>query len=81
ATILAALKERRKGQTTLIIAHRLSTVLHADKIIVLAGGKVVQSGNHHSLSTSPGIYQQLCEIQGAIQQQLETDIIDVAKTQ
>ena len=80
ANILAALKARRQGQTTLIIAHRLSTVMHADKIIVLAGGKVVQDGDHQSLATIPGIYRQLCEIQGAIQQQLETDIDAAEKT-
>ncbi|MBV1878371.1 MAG: ABC transporter ATP-binding protein/permease [Pseudomonadales bacterium] len=65
ASILDALKEncRRLNQTTLIIAHRLSTVMHADKIIVLNKGKIAQSGNHESLANQPGIYQKLCEIQ------------------
>ena len=76
AKILKALKQRRQSQTTLIIAHRLSTVMHADQIIVLSGGKVDQLGTHQSLSQVSGIYHQLCEIQGAIQQQLETDIIE-----
>ncbi|MFT5098387.1 MAG: ATP-binding cassette subfamily B protein [Planctomycetaceae bacterium] len=80
ATILAALKERRQSQTTIIVAHRLSTVMHADQIIVLADGKVAQSGDHASLAKVPGIYMQLCEIQGAIQQQLEVDIFEADKS-
>tara|TARA_R110002072_G_scaffold64_5_gene335 strand:- start:1665 stop:3506 length:1842 start_codon:yes stop_codon:yes gene_type:complete len=81
ATILAALKKSRGAQTTIIVAHRLSTVMHADRIIVLADGKVVQNGNHVSLAQVPGIYRQLCEIQGAIQQQVEADISDSEKNQ
>ena len=72
--ILAALKKRRHQQTTIIVAHRLSSVMHADKILMLSNGKVVQEGNHDQLSTRAGIYQQLCEIQGAIQHQIELDV-------
>lgn len=74
ASILEALKQRRENQTTVIIAHRLSTVMHADQIIVLANGQVDQHGTHDSLRNVTGIYQQLCHIQGAIQEQLEADI-------
>jgi len=80
AQILDALKKRRKGGTTIIIAHRLSSVLHADKIIVLDEGRVVQEGNHQSLIQQPGIYHRLCDIQGAIQQQIESDLKDVRHT-
>lgn len=80
ATILRALKERREGHTTVIVAHRLSTVMHADQIIVLESGKISQQGNHATLSQQPGIYAQLCAIQGAIQQQLEQDLDDVEKS-
>ena len=77
AQILAALKERRSNQTTIIIAHRLSTVMHADKILMLNGGKIIQSGNHTSLSRTPGVYQRLCSIQGSIQTQIEDDLAEL----
>lgn len=72
--ILAALKETRGQQTTIIVAHRLSTVMHADKILVLNEGQIVQEGHHVDLSRTEGIYRNLCEIQGAIQDQIEADI-------
>ena len=74
ARILPALKARRSGQTTIIIAHRLSSVMHADQILMFDKGRIVQTGNHESLSQQPGIYQQLCQIQGAIQAQIEADL-------
>jgi len=77
AQILAALKKRRRNQTTIIIAHRLSTVLHANKILVLSSGKVIQSGNHATLSGTPGVYQRLCRIQGSLQEQIEHDLVDM----
>lgn len=64
ASILAALRKRKGRQTTLIIAHRLSSVMHADRILVLAEGAMVQLGPHEQLITQPGPYQQLCELQG-----------------
>lgn len=63
ATILEALRSRHGKRTTLVIAHRLSTLAHADKIIVLENGKIVQSGNHEALRNAPGLYQRLWEIQ------------------
>lgn len=75
--ILEALKKRRANQTTIIIAHRLSTVMHADKILMLHEGEIVQRGNHETLSNRPGVYQRLCAIQGAIQAQIEHDVADV----
>lgn len=74
AHILAALKSSRKGKTNIIVAHRLSSVMHADKILVLHEGQVVQEGNHHELAAQEGIYRNLCEIQGAIQDQIESDL-------
>lgn len=79
AQILEALKSRRSEQTTIIIAHRLSTVMHADKILMLHDGEIVQRGNHDTLSTQPGVYQRLCAIQGAIQSQIEHDVADLKK--
>ena len=75
--ILGALKNRRHQQTTIIIAHRLSTVMHADKILMLHDGEIVQRGNHDSLSRVDGVYQRLCAIQGAIQDQIELDVVEV----
>jgi ATP-binding cassette subfamily B protein len=75
--ILEALKNRRHHQTTIIIAHRLSTVMHADKILMLHDGEIIQRGNHDSLSRVEGVYQRLCAIQGAIQNQIEHDIAEV----
>lgn len=72
--ILESLKKRRSHQTTIIIAHRLSTVMHADKILMLQEGEIVQEGNHKTLSQEDGIYRRLCAIQGAIQQQIEADV-------
>lgn len=66
ARILAALKRRKGRQTTLIIAHRLSSVMHADRIVVLDEGRVVQMGDHVTLAAQPGAYRRLCEIQGAL---------------
>ena len=73
--ILSALKKRRSKQTTILIAHRLSTIVHADKILMLSGGKVIQSGDHNSLSQTSGAYQRLCNIQGSVQEQIEDDIL------
>ncbi|MCZ6501306.1 MAG: ABC transporter ATP-binding protein [Gammaproteobacteria bacterium] len=75
--ILGALKKRRHHQTTIIVAHRLSSVMHADKILMLSNGHVVQEGTHDQLISEPGIYRQLCEIQGAIQQQIELDVSEL----
>jgi ATP-binding cassette subfamily B protein len=54
--IQANLREVSRGRTTLIIAHRLSTVIHADEIIVLAGGEIVERGSHDRLLAQAGAY-------------------------
>ena len=61
--IVENLDEFYKGRTVVIVAHRLSTVKHADQIIVLDGGKVVEIGNHESLITSKGAYYNLVKNQ------------------
>ena len=58
-----ALERLMKGRTTLVIAHRLSTVKGADRVIVLDAGKVAQSGTHSSLVQQDGIYRRLVERQ------------------
>jgi subfamily B ATP-binding cassette protein MsbA len=54
-----AFRKLMKGKTTIVIAHRLSTVLHADKIIVIAEGKVVEEGTHQQLLEKQGAYANL----------------------
>jgi len=58
-----AIKNMMKGRTTFVIAHRLSTVQNADKIIVLDNGKIVEDGDHNTLLAKNGIYRKLYEIQ------------------
>ena len=72
--ILAALKRRKGRQTTLIIAHRLSSIMHADRIMVLDEGCLVQLGGHRTLAATPGPYQRLCEIQGALDASIRSDM-------
>ncbi|MDP9729065.1 ABC transporter ATP-binding protein [Alicyclobacillus tolerans] len=62
-SILAELTERRRGQTNIIIAHRLSAVRHADHILVLDEGRVVEQGTHESLLAADGIYAQMYRLQ------------------
>jgi len=64
-TIVENMKEFFRNKTVLVIAHRLSTVKNADKIIVLDKGKIVEQGTHHYLTEKKGVYYQL------IQNQLE----------
>lgn len=75
-TILAALKKRKGRQTTIIIAHRLSSVMHADRIMVLENGQCVQIGTHAELAGQPGNYQRLCKIQVALDAQILRDVDD-----
>jgi len=54
-----ALAKLMQGKTSVVIAHRLSTVMHADKIVVIANGKVVEQGTHQELLDKGGSYSQL----------------------
>ncbi len=58
-----ALETLMAGRTTLVVAHRLSTIRNADQILVLSGGGIAEEGTHEELLTQNGIYRQLYEIQ------------------
>ncbi len=61
--VQAALESLKKGRTTLVIAHRLSTVINADRIIVMEGGRVVETGRHDELVAQGGLYARLAALQ------------------
>ncbi len=61
--IRKALQENMKESTVIIIAHRITTLMSADKILVLENGKISQLGNHEQLIKEDGIYKQIYEIQ------------------
>ena len=63
AIIQDALDVLSKDRTTLIVAHRLSTITHADKIIVMQHGQIVETGTHKELIAKKGEYEHLYSIQ------------------
>jgi subfamily B ATP-binding cassette protein MsbA len=63
ALVAQALANLTSGRTTLVIAHRLSTVRRADRIVVLEGGRIVESGAHAELLTRNGLYRRLHDMQ------------------
>jgi len=63
AVILDALEHLMVGRTTFMVAHRLSTIRHADVILVLNQGQLVGQGTHHDLLRSNGLYKQLYDMQ------------------
>jgi ATP-binding cassette subfamily B protein len=61
--VQAALDQAMQGRTTIVIAHRLATVLRADRIVVMEDGRVAQEGTHQSLMAQGGLYARLAELQ------------------
>lgn len=61
--VQAALNELMRNRTVIVIAHRLSTVRHADVIVVLEGGRIVETGHHNELASAGGTYNRLLQAQ------------------
>ena len=61
--VQAALEEAMKGRTTLVIAHRLSTVVNADRIVVMENGRIADAGTHSELLARNGLYARLAAMQ------------------
>jgi len=64
--IRESIGKRRSGPTTIIIAHRLTTLAEADQILVLESGSVTGQGTHEILMQQPGFYRRLAELQSAL---------------
>jgi ATP-binding cassette subfamily B protein len=74
ALILRALQERRGSVTTLVIAHRLATLAHADRVIVLDRGRIIQRGTHAELAAQDGLYRRLWQIQTSLETELAAEL-------
>jgi len=65
--VQAALKTLQKGRTTIVVAHRLSTIVDADLIVVLEQGRVIEKGTHAELLAKEGTYSRLYGLQGHVE--------------
>ncbi|MDF3058891.1 MAG: transporter [Rariglobus sp.] len=72
--ILDALRKRHGRATTLVIAHRLSTLAHADRVLVLDQGRIIQTGTHAELSAVDGLYRRLWQIQTSVEADFQREL-------
>jgi len=68
-----ALEKAKEGRTTIVVAHRLSTIRNADLIIGLEHGEVIENGNHNELMKQKGLYYELVTAQTQKEQEVEHD--------
>jgi ABC-type multidrug transport system fused ATPase/permease subunit len=71
--VQAAIDRVIENTTAVVIAHRLSTVVHADKIVVLDAGQVIDQGRHEELLARCELYRHLCELQFGLENFANTD--------
>lgn len=76
--ILESIRKATRRCTTVLVSHRISTVAHANKIIVLEEGKIIQQGNHADLSQEEGFYRSLCERQQNEPEHSDLSMEDIA---
>ena len=69
AAIQRSLLKLREDRTTIVIAHRLSTVRDADKIIVMENGRIIEEGTHNQLLKFSGLYADLWRVQVGIKEE------------
>jgi len=72
--IEAALDEMMEDRTSLVIAHRIQTVMRADWILVLDKGRIVQQGVHEDLIQQDGLYRRIYDIQAQIEEEVEREV-------
>ena len=72
--IRQALIHLMKGRTSFIIAHRIQSVMHADLILVMDKGKIVQAGAHSELMAQPGAYRRIYNMQARLDDELEKEL-------
>lgn len=70
AKIRAALREKTADSTVILISHRIQTLMSADKIIVMSGGKITESGTHDELLRMDGIYKKINDIQTGLPEEI-----------
>lgn len=78
AQIRHALDTVMAGRTTFIIAHRIQTVMRADRIVVLDKGRIVQCGSHEELLALDGLYRQMYQLQAKIEEELQRELQEAA---
>ena len=72
--IREAMERLMQGRSTFIIAHRIQSVMNADLILVLDGGRIVQRGTHDELMAQDGIYRRIYDVQARIEDEMEKEI-------